>query len=159
MTNQALLEAASEMLLWIDTYDDAMGHGYCATQSGEPMESCTCGFTEMRERWESAIKAVDNEKRGGKTGRQVPMLHEALYLGAPDILEVVGDRLGLIVNCLNASGYRIVKTDASGSKLAKRIKNEPFFPNADGPMHGNATAFRDYQRRILNIVQEGRGEE
>jgi hypothetical protein len=55
--NPALLEAASEMLLWIDTYDDAMGHGYCAMQSGDYMDSCTCGFDEMRARWQAAIEA------------------------------------------------------------------------------------------------------
>lgn len=51
-----LVEAASEMLVWIDTYDDAMGHGYCAKQSGDYLDPCTCGFDEMHDRWVAAIR-------------------------------------------------------------------------------------------------------
>jgi hypothetical protein len=40
------------------------------------------------------------------------------------------------------------------SALRQRIKDEPFFPNSDGPRHGNAGAFRDYQRRVLAILDE-----
>jgi hypothetical protein len=38
--------------------------------------------------------------------------------------------------------------------LRKRIEDEVFFPNGDGPSIGNAAAFRDYRRRILAIVDE-----
>lgn len=34
-----------------------------------------------------------------------------------------------------------------------RIQDEPFFPNSDGPHHGNAAAFRDYERRIERIIE------
>lgn len=40
---------------------------------------------------------------------QVEVLREALSLGAPDLLAQVEERLGLLVNCLNASGYRILR--------------------------------------------------
>lgn len=40
--------------------------------------------------------------------------------------------------------------------LIEKVKAEPFFPNADGPTHGNAAAFRDYERRIKRIIENMR---
>ena len=51
-----LREALAEAIHWVTTYDDTMGHGYyCATQSGEFGESCTCGYDEMMDRWRAAL--------------------------------------------------------------------------------------------------------
>lgn len=51
------------------------------------------------------------------------------------------------------------RRDSAGLDV-ERVRVEPFFPNSDGPTHGNAAAFRDYQRRIIRILSgsEGDGE-
>jgi hypothetical protein len=53
---------------------------------------------------------------------QVPVLRDALSLGAPDLLNEIGDRLGLIVNCLNASGYRIERAASACPRCGRSIE-------------------------------------
>lgn len=40
---------------------------------------------------------------------QVEVLRQALSLGAPDLLVEIKDQLGLVIQCLNARGYRIAR--------------------------------------------------
>jgi hypothetical protein len=41
---------------------------------------------------------------------------------------------------------------ATVGRIRASVESEPFFPEADGPQHGNAAAFRDFKRRILAIL-------
>lgn len=51
---RTVLAALRETIDWISTNDDAMGHGYCASQSGE-IDPCTCGYEAKMEGWRAAL--------------------------------------------------------------------------------------------------------
>lgn len=55
---------------------------------------------------------------------------------------------------LTAAGYTVVPLSERPpvNPLREAVKALPFFPDGDGPRHGNATAFRDYQRRVLDLI-------
>ena len=84
-----LREALTEAIHWVTTYDDTMGHGYyCATQSGEFGESCTCGYDEMMDRWRTTLAtppaALDVEPTRQEVDRMRRALAASVYSHDPD---------------------------------------------------------------------------
>ena len=52
-----LRAALRETLAHIDAYEDALGHSYCDLNvgGGWASDDCTCGYSEKRERWQTAL--------------------------------------------------------------------------------------------------------
>jgi len=54
---KALAKALRKALDRIRANDDAMGHGYCASQSGDYRDPCTCGYDDEMEAARAALTA------------------------------------------------------------------------------------------------------